>query len=114
MISDLYLELIAERQQLLERIKTLEAENAELRKRLGEEVITATPKPTAMQKLSPQEKVDLFRSLFKGRSDVLLEDGTTRQVGKRVINLYVRTNGGLFAIERATNVQNAPTASSCP
>ena len=31
-----YQEWIAERQQLLERIKELEAENAELKKRLGE------------------------------------------------------------------------------
>ena len=82
MISDLYLELIAERQRLLERIKTLEAENAELRKRLGEEVITATPKPTAMYKLSSQEKIDLFRSLFKGRSDVFARRWHNKTSGK--------------------------------
>ena len=34
-----YHDWIAERQQLLERIKELEAENAELKKRLGEIVI---------------------------------------------------------------------------
>jgi len=34
-----YHEWIAERQRLLERIKELEAENAELRKRLGEDVV---------------------------------------------------------------------------
>jgi hypothetical protein len=32
-------EWIIERQQLLERIKELEAENAELRKKLGEDVV---------------------------------------------------------------------------
>ena len=36
MSSQRYQEFIAERTRLLERIKELEAENAELRKRLGE------------------------------------------------------------------------------
>ena len=61
---------IIERQQFLERIKELEAENAELRKKLGEDVTPIEKKPTAMQILSLQEKVDVFRSLFKGREDV--------------------------------------------
>ena len=65
-----YHDWIAERQQLFERIKELEAENAELKKRLGEDVVPVVHKPTAMQKLSAQEKVELFRSLFKGREDV--------------------------------------------
>ena len=56
---------IAERQQLLERIKELEAENAELRKRLGEDVVPIKQEPAAMQTLSLQEKVGLFRSLFR-------------------------------------------------
>ena len=47
-----YQEWIAERQRLIERIKELEAENAELKKRLGEDV------PYAMQTLSLQEKMD--------------------------------------------------------
>ena len=65
-----YHEWIAERQRLLERIKELEAENAELRKRLGEDVVPVHRKPTAMRRLSLQEKIDLFRSLFRGREDV--------------------------------------------
>ena len=56
-------EWLIERQQLLERIKELEAENTELRKRLGEDVTPIEKKLTAMQNLSLQEKVDLFRSL---------------------------------------------------
>jgi regulator of replication initiation timing len=44
-----YHEWIAERQRLLERIKELEAENAELRKRLGEDVV---PSP-ASESLPP-------------------------------------------------------------
>lgn len=39
---------LAERQQLIERIKELEAENAELRKRLGENIAPVEQKPTAM------------------------------------------------------------------
>ena len=65
-----YQEWIAERQRLLERIKELEAENAELKKRLGEDVVHVVHEPTAMHKLSAQEKVELFRSVFKGREDV--------------------------------------------
>ena len=63
-------EWLIERQQLTERIRELEAENAELRKRLGEDVVPLHREPTAMQRLSRQEKMDLFRSLFKGREDV--------------------------------------------
>lgn len=59
-----------ERERLLGRIKELEAENAELRKRLAEDVTPIEKPPTAMQNLSLQEKADLFRSLFKGREDV--------------------------------------------
>ena len=62
---------VVERQRLLNRIKELEAENTELKKRLGEDIIPVVQVPTAMQTLSLQEKVDLFRSLFKGRDDKL-------------------------------------------
>ena len=73
---------LAERQQLFERIKELEAENAELRKRLGENVAPVEQKPTAMLRLSLQEKVDLFRSLFKGREDVFARRWYSRTSGK--------------------------------
>ena len=53
---------IIERQQLLERIKELEAENAELKKRLGEVVMPEVQEPTAMQTLSLQEKVELSKT----------------------------------------------------
>ena len=55
-------ELLIERQQHLERIKELEAENAELRKRLGEDVTPIEKKPTAMLTLSLQEKVNIRRT----------------------------------------------------
>lgn len=75
-------EWLIERQQLLERIKELEAENTELRKRLGEDVTPTEKKPTAMQNLSLQEKVDLFRSLFKGREDVSARRWYSKTSGK--------------------------------
>ena len=53
-----YQEWITERQRLLERIKELEAENVELKRRLGEDVTPLAQEPTAMQTLSLQEKVD--------------------------------------------------------
>ena len=65
-----YHDWIIERQRLLARIKELETENAELKKRLGEDVMPVVHEPTAMQKLSAKEKVELFRSVFKGREDV--------------------------------------------
>ena len=77
-----YHEWIAERQRLLERIKELEAENAELRKRLGEDVVPIKQEPYAMQTLSLQEKVDLFRSLFKGREDVFARRWYSKASGK--------------------------------
>jgi len=49
MSSQRYQEFIAERTRLLERIKELEAENAELKKRLGEPV---TPVPSSLSLLN--------------------------------------------------------------
>ena len=71
-----------ERERLLGRIKELEAENTELRKRLGGDVTPTEKKPTAMQNLSLQEKVDLFRSLFKGREDVFARRWYSKTSGK--------------------------------
>ena len=59
MSSQRYQEFISERTRLLERIKELEAENAELRKRLGEPVNPVPSASNAMQNLSLQEKMDL-------------------------------------------------------
>ena len=71
-----------ERERLLGRIKELEAENAELRKRLDEDTMPIEKKPTAMRTLSLQEKVDLFRSLFKGREDVFARRWYSKTSGK--------------------------------
>lgn len=75
-------EWLIERERLLGHIKELEAENAEFRKRLGEDVMPIQKKPTAMQNLSLQEKMDLFRSLFKGRDDVFARRWKSKTSGK--------------------------------
>ena len=77
-----YHEWITERQRLLERIKELEAENKELKKRLGEEDIPTKHEPTAMRTLSLQEKVELFQSLFRGREDVFARRWYSKASGK--------------------------------
>ena len=77
-----YQEWITERQRLLERIKELETENVELKRRLGKDVVPIVHEPTAMQKLSVQEKVELFRSLFKGREDVFARRWYSKASGK--------------------------------
>ena len=75
-------EWLAERQQLIERIKELEAENAELRKRLGEDIAPFEQKPTVKKRLSLEERVELFRSLFKGREDVFARRWFSKASGK--------------------------------
>ncbi len=82
MSSQRYQGFIAERTRLLERIKELETENAELRKRLGEPVAPMPPASSAMQNLSLQEKIDLFCSLFKGRDDVFARRWYSKTSGK--------------------------------
>ena len=77
-----YQEFIAERTRLLERIKELETENAELRKRLGEPVTPAPAAPNATQNLSLQDKIELFCSLFKGRDDVFARRWCSKTSGK--------------------------------
>ena len=77
-----YQEWITERQRLLERIKELEVENTELKKRLGEDVVPVVYEPTVMHKLSAQEKVGLFRSVFKGREDVFARRWYSKASGK--------------------------------
>ena len=77
-----YHDWIVERQRLLERIKELETENVELKRRLGKDVTPVALEPTAMQTLSLQEKVDLFRSMFKGREDVFARRWYSKASGK--------------------------------
>lgn len=77
-----YQELLAERDWLRKRVHELEEENARLKEKLGEEVLVKRQAPTAMLTLSLQEKVDLFRSLFKGREDVFARRWNSKATGK--------------------------------
>lgn len=77
-----YQELIAERDWLRNRVRELEEENARLKGILSNAVSGKRQEPSAMLTLSPQEKVDLFRSLFKGREDVFARRWYSRTTGK--------------------------------
>ena len=77
-----YQDWIAERQHLLERIHELEAENVELRRRLSVEVGHITEASATMKRLSLQDKINLFRSLFKGREDVFARRWYSKTTGK--------------------------------
>lgn len=71
-----------ERKDLLERIQQLETELSNLRQRLSS--IDANIKVTkaTMTRLSLEEKVRLFRSLFRGREDVFARRWQSRTTGK--------------------------------
>ena len=77
-----YQELIAERDWLRNRVRELEEENARLKGKLSNAVSGKRQEPSAMLTLSPQEKVELFRSLFKGREDVFARRWYSRTTGK--------------------------------
>ncbi|MBP5563398.1 MAG: DEAD/DEAH box helicase family protein [Bacteroidales bacterium] len=77
-----YQELLAERDWLRNRVRELEEENARLKGELGYEVPVKKQEPSAMLTLSLQEKIDLFRSLFKGREDVFARRWYSRTTGK--------------------------------
>ena len=117
---------------LVAQNEILRKENAELRSLLRAHDIEYKPRPTniieyksrpsnvidsiyspislPVIKLSLDERVALFMSLFKGRKDVLPEDGSASQQGRQVISLYVSTNGDEeYAIRRSLSAPNAPT-----
>ena len=71
----------AERMALLRRIHELEEENARLRELLCVDIREERPKEQPLQ-LSLQEKVELFRSLFKGREDVFARRWVSKANGK--------------------------------
>ena len=70
-----------ERMALLHRIHELEEENARLRKLLGIDIRKECPEEQPLQ-LSLQEKVELFRELFKGREDVFARRWFSKTSGK--------------------------------
>ena len=109
-----YQEWIAERQRLLERIKELEAENAELRKRLGEDVVPIKQEPYAMQTLSLQEKVGLFRSLFRGREDVFARRWFSKATGKAGYQPVCQNEWGQLCDKRKFKCAECPNRQFSP
>ena len=77
-----YQELLAERDWLRNRVRELEEENARLKGELGYDIPVKKQEPSAMLTLSLQEKIDLFRGLFKGRDDVFARRWYSRTTGK--------------------------------
>lgn len=77
-----YQELLAERDCLKNRIRELEEENARLKRELGYEDPVKKQELSAMLTLSLQEKVELFRGLFKGREDVFARRWYSKTTGK--------------------------------
>ena len=67
-----YHEWIAERHRLLERIKELEAENAELRKRLGEDVFARLQRPGLKPKHVEREAFKAELKHIEGHGDYWL------------------------------------------
>ena len=109
-----YHDWIAERQQLLERIKELETENVELKKRLGEDVVPVVQTPSAMQTLSLQEKVDLFRSLFKGREDVFARRWYSKASGKGGYQPVCQNEWGPLCDKRKFKCADCPNRQFSP
>lgn len=77
-----------ERILLLEEIRRLQEENALLKQRIGikednrREEEHDEHMESAMHRLSPQDKVSLFRSLFRGRDDVFARRWFSKTSGK--------------------------------
>ena len=114
MATQQYQEFITERARLLERIRELEAENAELRKRLGEKVATLPLKPTAMRRLSLQEKVELFRSLFNGRTDVFARRWYSKTSGKAGYQPVCQNEWSSFCDKKSYKCADCPNRRFSP
>lgn len=81
MNSHSHIEWSVERTALLRRIHELEEENVQLKKLLGIDDREERPKEQVLQ-LSLQEKVELFRGLFKGREDIFARRWFSKTSGK--------------------------------
>ena len=83
----IFQELQAKYEEALLRVKELEKENARLKRVLQEHRIAVdkdvnVPKPVPKKILSVEERVELFRSLFKGREDVYARRWYSKASGK--------------------------------
>lgn len=89
MYEKLYKELLQRYNELEDRLKQLEEENARFRQKLGMKEQSAPNTETAVNTnysinkySSAKEKIDLFRSLFKGREDVFAKRWQSMTSGK--------------------------------
>ena len=108
--------------ELQQRIEELERENQELRRQLG----YAEPTQPAVKEISknemvleaagihmrstPEEKIRLFRSLFRGREDVFARRWYSVQKGKGGYDRSVPTSGDtVFVSSRKGSVPSVKT-----
>ena len=80
-------ELQEKYEEALSRVKELERENSRLKRVLQEHQIAVDddvtiPRPVPKKILSVEERVELFRSLFKGREDVFARRWYSIALGK--------------------------------
>ena len=79
-------ELQEKYEEALSRVKELEKENARLKRvlqehRIAVDEVETIPKPVPKRILSVEERVKLFRSLFKGREDVFARRWFSKATG---------------------------------
>ena len=72
-----------EASEIRQRLKELEAERKQLHQRLHEIQATCTTSATVTATSSPQDKIHLFRSLFRGRADVFPRRWQNAKTGKK-------------------------------
>ena len=80
-------ELQEKYEEALSRVKELEKENSRLKRvlqehRIAVDEVETIPKPVPKRTLPVEEKVELFRSLFKGREDVFARRWYGKASGK--------------------------------
>lgn len=108
----IYEELLDEYNRLLAENRLLHEEMDKLKALLNDRNSVTAP-PIVKSYLSLEEKVDVFRNLFKGREDVFARRWYSRTTGKSGYQLYAGTNGtGSCATRKDTDVRNAPIGCS--
>ena len=108
----IYEELLDEYNRLLAENRLLHEEMDKLKALLNDRNSVTAP-PIVKSYLSLEEKVDVFRNLFKGRGTCLRGDGTAGPPGNPATSLYAGTNGtGSCATRKDTDVRNAPIGCS--
>ena len=107
-----YQELLAAYNKLLMENKLLHKEIDRLQSLLNNKGVLSTPS-TIKRHLSLEEKVNVFRNLFKGREDVFARRWYSRTSGKSGYQPVCRNEWDrLLCNKKKINAQNAPTGRS--